>query len=136
MDESASGDDPQVQRSRSSIALGKQPLDDPPHPDVLKPADPENSDDDTEECARKATETQALRYDPLEGPDIRLITIDPAIQDGKLKITMEQKPLTDRLNFYVLLYVWGDLTNKKTIIVNSQRLDVTQNLYDFLETTR
>jgi hypothetical protein len=105
MDESASGNDPQVQRSRSSIARGKQPLDGPPHPDVSKPADSENSDDDTEECARKATETQALRYNPLEGPNICLITINPAIQDRKLKITIEQKPLTDRLNFHILSYV-------------------------------
>ncbi|OAG14709.1 hypothetical protein CC77DRAFT_901313, partial [Alternaria alternata] len=75
-------------------------------------------------------------YDPLEGSNIRLITIDPALQDGKVKLAMEQVPLTKGLDFHMLSYVWGDGTDKHTIVVNGQRLDVTQNLYDFLETTR
>jgi hypothetical protein len=136
MDSNASDNDPQVQRSKSSIALGKRPVDDPPHVDIAKSVDPGYSDDDNDECARKAVELQALRYEPLEGPNIRLITIDPAMQDGRLKLTIEQTPLTDKLDFHVLSYVWGDPTNQKTIIVNDQRLDITQNLYDFLETTR
>jgi hypothetical protein len=136
MDASASGNNPQVQQFQSSIALAKQPVDDPPHSDISESADPGDSDNDTEERARKAAEMQALRYDPLKGPNIRLITIDPVMHDGKLKITMEQAPLTNKLDFHVLSYVWGDPTNKKTINVNGRRLDVTQNLYDFLETTR
>jgi hypothetical protein len=136
MDSNASDNDPRVQRSRSSIALGKRPVDDPPHFDIAKFVDPDYSDDDSDEHARKSVELQALRYESLEGPNIRLITINPAIQDGMLKLTIEQMPLTDELDFHVLSYVWGDSTNKKTIIVNDQRLDITQNLYDFLETTR
>lgn len=136
MDTSAAGNESQFQRRQSTIAFEQRPVDDPPNPDISKSADPEDGDYGNEECARKAAEMQALRYNPLEGPNIRLITIDPAIQDGKLELTMEQVPLTDGLDFHVLSYVWGDPTNKKTIIVNGQQLDVTQNLYDFLETAR
>jgi hypothetical protein len=123
-------------RNFSSIALGKRPVDDPPHVDIAKSLGLNCSDDDSDERARTVVELHPLRYELLEGSNIRLITIDPAIQDGKLKLTIEQLPLTDELDFHVLSYVWGDPTNKKTIIVNDQRLDITQNLYDFLETTR
>jgi hypothetical protein len=136
MDANTSENDTRVQRSQSSTALGKRPVDDPPHSDISKPADPDNDDDNTDERARNAAEMKNLRYDPLEGPNIRLITIDPALQDGKLELVMEQVPLTDGLDFHVLSYVWGDGTDKHAIVVNGQRLDVTQNLYDFLETTR
>jgi hypothetical protein len=136
MNAKTSENDTPVQRSRSSTALGKRPVDDPPHSDISKPADPDNDDKKTDERARNAAEMQNLCYDPLEGPNIRLITVDPALQDGKLKLAMEQVPLTDGLDFHVLSYVWGDETEKHAIVVNGQRLDVTQNLYDFLETTR
>jgi hypothetical protein len=136
MDANTSENNTRVQRSQSSIALGKRPVHDPPHPDISKPADSDNNDDNTDERARNAAEIQNLCYDPLEGSNIRLITIDPALQDGKVKLAMEQVPLTKGLDFHVLSYVWGDGTDKHTIVVNGQRLDVTQNLYDFLETTR
>jgi hypothetical protein len=135
MNASEPGNDPQVQRSQSYIALGKRPVDDSPHHNISNFADTDILDDDSEGHVRKAAEIQALRYDPLHGPNIRLITIDSAMQDGKLKLTMKQVSLIDGLNFHVLSYVWGDPTNKKTIVVNGQRLDVTENLYDFLETT-
>jgi hypothetical protein len=140
MDANKSENDTRAQRSRSSHALGKRPVDDPPHSDISKFAVPdnndENKDENTDERAPEAAEMQTLCYDPLQGPDIRLITIDPAMQDGKLKLIMEQVPLTDALDFHVLSYVWGDSTDKKTIVVNGQRLDVTENLHDFLGITR
>ncbi|KAH6876276.1 heterokaryon incompatibility protein-domain-containing protein [Alternaria rosae] len=136
MDVNTSENDTRVQRSQPSTAPDKRPVDDPPHSDISESADLDNNDENTDECAPEAAEMQTLCYDPLQGPDIRLITIDPAMQDGKLKLTMEQVPLTDALDFHVLSYVWGDSTYKKTIVVNGQRLDVTENLHDFLETTR
>lgn len=53
-----------------------------------------------------------------------------------LKLFLNEAQLTDQLDFHALSYVWGDSTDKKTIIVNDQLLDITQNLYDFLDTTR
>jgi hypothetical protein len=135
MDSSASGNDPQAQQSQSSIALGKRPGDEPPQFNILELAYHDNNYHNTDEFACKAAEMRALCYTPLEGSNIRLITIDHAMQDGKLKLTMDQMPLTDELDFHVLSYVWGDSTDQKTIIVNDQRLDITQNLYDFLEAT-
>ncbi|RII13657.1 hypothetical protein CUC08_Gglean004427 [Alternaria sp. MG1] len=140
MDASTSENDTRAQRPQFSNALGKRPVDDPPHSDISKFADldnnDENYDENTDERAPEAAEMRTLCYDPLQGPDIRLITIDPAMQDSKLKLTMDQVPLTDALDFHVLSYVWGNPADKKTIVVNGQRLDVTQNLHDFLETTR
>jgi hypothetical protein len=135
MDASEPGEDPQVQRSQSYIALGKRPVDDSPHHNISNSAGTDVLDDDSEGCVQKAIEIQALRYDALHSPNIRLVTIDPAMQDGKLKLTMKQVPLINGLDFHVLSYVWGDPTNKKTVTVNGQRLDVTENLHDFLETT-
>jgi hypothetical protein len=144
MNVATSENDTRAQRSQSSNALGKRPVDDPPHSDISRFADPdnndetheENRDENTDDRAPEAAEMQSLCYDPLQGPDIRLITINPAMQDRKLKLTMEQVPLTNALDFHVLSYVWGNPADKKTIVVNGQRLDVTENLHDFLETTR
>lgn len=58
------------------------------------------------------------------------------MQDGKLKLTLNEAPLDDQLDFHALSYVWGDHTDKKTIVVNDQLLEITQNLYDFLDTAR
>lgn len=77
-----------------------------------------------------------LQYLPLTRPNIRLISIDPSMQDGMLQVALVEAPLDDHLHFNVLSYVWGNPANKKIIMVNGQLLEVTPNLYDFLDTTR
>ena len=134
MDASEPGNDPHVQRSHSYIALDKRPVDDSRHNNISNSADTGVLDEDSEGRVQKAAEVKSLCYEPLRSPNVRLITIDPAMQDGKLNLTIKQVPLIDGLDFHVLSYVWGDPTNKKTITVNGQRLEVTENLYDFLET--
>ena len=57
------------------------------------------------------------------------------MQDGKLKITLNEAPLNDQLGLYAPSHVWGKSTDTKRVIVNGQLLVITQNLYDSLNTT-
>ncbi|KAH7359715.1 heterokaryon incompatibility protein-domain-containing protein [Pyrenochaeta sp. MPI-SDFR-AT-0127] len=124
------------QQSRSSIALGKRPIGDRFNHNVETTPKPATASSPSNESAQTIDMMQSLRYLPLCLPKIRLISISPSMQDGKLKLTLSEAPLTDQLEFHALSYVWGESIGKKTIIVNDQLLDITENLYDFLDTTR
>lgn len=115
--------------NRSAEALNKQPItDDVPNISVSSEGPPpsQNNLDDF----------LPLQYTPLRAPNIRLISIDHSNGNGMLRCTLQEAPLTEDLRFHALSYVWGDSKDTQTILVNGQRLEVTQNLFDFLDTAR
>jgi hypothetical protein len=89
MNSSASGNDPQVQQSQSSIALGKRAGDEPPQFNISQSAYHDIKYHNTDGYACKTAEMRVLCYEPLESSNIRLVTIDRVMQDGKLKLTMD-----------------------------------------------
>jgi hypothetical protein len=85
----------------------------------------------TDEAAR-AEKLMPLQYSPLRIPYIRLVSITNV--EGRLRCTMQKFSLAGDLDFHALSYVWGDSTERQTILVDGQTLKVTQNLFDFLVT--
>ncbi|KAJ4289848.1 hypothetical protein N0V90_011180 [Kalmusia sp. IMI 367209] len=77
---------------------------------------------------------QSLQYSRLQVPYIRLVTVERERLDGMLQCTLHEAALGPELHFHALSYVWGDSSERQTILVNGQYLEVTQNLYDFLDT--
>jgi hypothetical protein len=77
--------------------------------------------------------TESPLYSPLQGSEIRLVSIQRARPDGILRCNLFHAPLTENLEFHALSYTWGDLNHKQTITVNDQPFQVNQNLYDFLD---
>jgi hypothetical protein len=77
--------------------------------------------------------TESPLYTPLQGWEIRLVSIQRARPDGILRCNLFHAPLTEDLEFHALSYTWGDLNHKQTIMVNDQPFQVNQNLYDFLD---
>jgi hypothetical protein len=77
--------------------------------------------------------TESPLYSPLQGSEIRLVSIQRARPDGILRCNLFHAPLTEDLEFHALSYTWGDLNHKQTIMVNDQPFQVNQNLYDFLD---
>jgi hypothetical protein len=77
--------------------------------------------------------TEAPLYSPLQGSEIRLVSVQRARPDGILRCNLFHAPLTKNLEFHALSYVWGDPNHKHTIMVNDQPFEVNQNLYDFLD---
>jgi hypothetical protein len=80
--------------------------------------------------------TESPLYTPLQGSEIRLVSIQKARPDGILRCNLFHAPLTKDLEFHALSYTWGDLNHKQTIIVNDQPFQVNQNLHDFLDQIR
>jgi hypothetical protein len=81
----------------------------------------------------KPTKAESLLYSPLQGSEIRLVSVQRARPDRILRCNLFHAPLTEDLEFHALSYVWGDLNHKQTIMVNDQPLEVNQNLHDFLD---
>lgn len=106
------------------------------NPDVRTAQTPTIENNDSMETMQINGEICSLRYLPLGRTNIRLISISPLLNDGKLNVNMIEAPLNDQLEFHVLSYVWGDSAHKKTVFVNGQQLGITQNLCDFLESVR
>lgn len=124
------------QQPRSPIALDKLPVKGNTCSETIATAIDLNSHENAGQSARSIGDTQALRYSPLSLPNIRLVTISSSLRDGTIELFLSEAPLNEELEFHVLSYVWGDAANKRTVIINDQKLDITVNLYDFLETTR
>lgn len=76
--------------------------------------------------------TRPSLYAPLQGQDIRLISVERSRDDGALRCKLICAPLTEDLKFHALSYVWGDPADKQTILVDEQPFEITQNLYNFL----
>ena len=73
-----------------------------------------------------------VEYLPLQGDEIRLITLERERANGVLRCSMRHAPLSPDTQFHALSYVWGSPDDKRTILVNDRKLEVTRNLYDFL----
>jgi hypothetical protein len=75
--------------------------------------------------------TEFPLYSPLQGSEIRLISVQRARPDGVLRCNLFHAPLTKGLEFHALSYTWGNLNRKQKIMVNDQPLEVNENLYNF-----
>ena len=60
--------------------------------------------------------------------EIRLVTIKAGSGADPVKCELETVSLDDEPLYKALSYVWGQIENKKTILVNGQKFKVTQNL--------
>ncbi|KAI1650746.1 HET-domain-containing protein [Daldinia loculata] len=77
----------------------------------------------------------AYPYRKLEGTDIRLLRIVPGT--GAIECLLHQIPLEERTPlgewapsyFNALSYVWGDMTDKMTILLEGEPFQVTRNLF-------
>ncbi|OTA63690.1 hypothetical protein K449DRAFT_433002 [Hypoxylon sp. EC38] len=101
---------------------------------VAKLQDPEacehvEEDEDFENFEEPCREP-AYPYRELNGTEIRLLRILPGT--GPVECILHQMPLAEARYFYALSYVWGDATQKVTIMVEGQPFHVTENLYEAL----
>ncbi|KAI1142325.1 HET-domain-containing protein [Hypoxylon sp. FL0543] len=76
----------------------------------------------------------AYPYRELVEDDIRLLRILPGT--GDIECLLHQMPLAEAKDFYALSYVWGDVTEKKTIMLEGRPFQVTQSLYEALHQFR
>lgn len=60
--------------------------------------------------------------------EIRLLSIQEALIDEPICCTLEQTTLIDPGSYHALSYCWGDLRNKKRIIINDVSVEVGHNL--------
>lgn len=60
--------------------------------------------------------------------EIRLLNIKEAPDDQSIHCTLERTTLIDPGNYYALSYRWGDLRNKKKIVVDDAVIEVRYNL--------
>ncbi|KAF2469448.1 uncharacterized protein BDR25DRAFT_289012, partial [Lindgomyces ingoldianus] len=65
---------------------------------------------------------------PLGDTEIRLVTIVPGILEDPMVCILEAVSLDSPLAYEALSYVWGNLDDSRTIIVNNAPADVTSNL--------
>jgi hypothetical protein len=77
------------------------------------------------------TNTEHLTYKPLEGSEIRLLRVEKesSADGGEIFCQLKHVKLDSKPVYVALSYAWGDPNETKPIIVNGQRLDVTENLY-------
>ncbi|KAI1806175.1 HET-domain-containing protein [Daldinia bambusicola] len=78
----------------------------------------------------------AYPYRKLEGSDIRLLRILPGSGTDGIECLLHQMPFEEARNFYSLSYVWGDVTDRFTIILENQLFEVTRNLFTALHQFR
>ncbi|KAI0840942.1 hypothetical protein F5Y06DRAFT_233735 [Hypoxylon sp. FL0890] len=72
----------------------------------------------------------AYPYRQLDETEVRLLRILPGT--GPIECIIHQMPLAEVICFYALSYVWGDATEKETIILEGQPFHITKNLYEAL----
>jgi hypothetical protein len=75
-------------------------------------------------------------YRRLLGSDIRLLKLHAGDDAIEIECDLEQLPLGTRPDYYALSYVWGDDSKRRSILINGQRRDITENLYDALRHLR
>ena len=86
-----------------------------------------------------ATSSASFRYEPLDRSKdaFRLLRLFPGAEDDLLDCQLFNAKISPWMRRYVAgSYVWGSDANRKAIMVNNQRLDITANLYDFLHAAR
>ena len=68
--------------------------------------------------------------------EIRLLNIQEARDDESVHCTLEKATLIDPGSYHALSYCWGDLRNKKKIIINDAIVEVGHNLETALRQLR
>lgn len=89
-------------------------------------------------------QTTSFAYRPLRDSDgIRLLLLEPPSKDnpelvrGHIQHTTLTQCVRDLITPYTALsYVWGDASDKKTILVDGFPVQITSNLYDALRDIR
>ncbi|KAI2463397.1 heterokaryon incompatibility protein-domain-containing protein [Annulohypoxylon bovei var. microspora] len=80
----------------------------------------------------KSTNIVDYKLLPVDGSQIRLVTIHPAVRHKKIKCTVQNFPFTKQetggLDYEALSYVWGDATITTSITLNGRPFQVTTNL--------
>jgi hypothetical protein len=70
-------------------------------------------------------------------PKFRILELEPALDPGAPIICRLQKfSFPDAPKYGAISYVWGDPSNKFSILVNDQPFLVTRNLFDILKRLR
>lgn len=84
-------------------------------------------------CDEPLSALPPYEYDPLpESGFIRLLTLYPPGPDGHVRCSLRMAELSQEMNNYTALsYVWGAPNPNQPIVLNGQRFNVRQNLYDF-----
>lgn len=80
----------------------------------------------------RVSDPEEWTYQPLQGSEIRLITLDESRPEGHIKCTLRHFDLDEDLEFYALSYVWGNPMATKQILVNDRKFEITKNLHDAL----
>ncbi len=80
--------------------------------------------------------SQSLRYEPLQGSEVRLITIKPGPFEHPIECRFEHISLDERPQFVALSYVWGHPKDTVSITLNDVEFHVTWNLYHALHQMR
>ncbi|KAF7564065.1 hypothetical protein G7046_g51 [Stylonectria norvegica] len=84
------------------------------------------------------SETDSSPHRPLNqtGDSVRLIKIEPAVDNKPLSCTIVYANLGDRPEFEALSYMWGDENAKQAILLDDVGFAVGQNLWDALHYLR
>ena len=88
--------------------------------------------------AIRTTAADPVIYRPL-GPisrQIRLLKLHPGTEVEDIECHLEHVSLEDNPGFTALSYVWGDLTNTRTILPHNVPFPVTKNLHAALRSIR
>lgn len=79
-----------------------------------------------------------FNYEPLpvDGSQIRLVTILPGIELEALRCTVRNFALTEDLHYEALSYAWGDPTVTSPVLLNGSEFEITTNLEAALQSLR
>lgn len=85
-------------------------------------------------------EDPSALYQPLNSNDsvIRLARLLPGPDNAKIELQLERVSLSEAtvLGYEALIYIWGDMANRKEICVDGHYLSVGANLAAFLVSLR
>lgn len=97
---------------------------------LLQPQTQESGIKQVRDTKPSIPEPENFRYEKLpSGQDhIRLLTILPDREDGRIHCNLETYPLAEAPLYHALSYAWGTRSQSKTIICSDKRLDVTPSL--------
>jgi hypothetical protein len=77
-------------------------------------------------------------YPSLKYPSssIRVLHVHAGSGEQRIECTIESLPFVNKPHYEALSYTWGDMKRKKSVTVNSKRMEVTENLYEALLSIR
>ena len=88
--------------------------------------------------AIQTTAADPLIYQPLDpiSRQIRLLKLYPGTEVEDVECHLEHVSLAEKPEFTALSYVWGDLTDTRTILLHNVPFPVTKNLHAALRSIR